>query len=103
MIAGARAFPEGAVIGITDMRKQQPKRPSKQQPEKRHGRGPARFTKTSVTRGAKAVLAAGLSIKSVQLNLHTGVADYIIGEPDSTTTENPWDEVHDAANKKRPA
>jgi hypothetical protein len=50
--------------------------------QKRHGRGPTKFTKTSsVTRGAKAVLAAGLPVSRVEIDPHTGKIAVIVGQP----------------------
>jgi hypothetical protein len=58
--------------------------------QKRHGRGPAKFTKTSVTRGAKAVLAAGLPVSRVEIDPHTGKIAVIVREPagDNDTPES---------------
>jgi hypothetical protein len=49
--------------------------------QERHGRGPTKFTKTSVTRGTRAVLAAGLPVSRVEIDPHTGKIAVIVGQP----------------------
>jgi hypothetical protein len=49
--------------------------------QKRRGRGPAKFKKTDVTRAANAILAAGLPVREVKVDPHTGQISVLVGEP----------------------
>jgi hypothetical protein len=66
-------------------------------------RGPAAFKKTHVTRGLRAVLAAGLNVARVDIN-RDGCIAIFPGTPVEGGDEasNPWDEVlTNAADKER--
>ena len=47
----------------------------------RRGRRPAKFKQTDAIRAIKAALAAGLSVREVKVDPHTGQISLIVGEP----------------------
>jgi hypothetical protein len=53
--------------------------------EKRRTRGPTKIRKTELVRAAKSMLAAGLSVRSVEVDPVSGKFVMLIGQP---TTEN---------------
>jgi hypothetical protein len=68
-------------------------------------RQPCKFKITDVTRAAKAVLAAGIEIKRIEID-KDGKIMVVAGSPcegDNGEAPNPWDEVNHAADKERPA
>jgi hypothetical protein len=71
----------------------------------RKPRGSTRFPKREVTRITEAVRVAGGG--KVTLDPETGHYTILVasegGAPLDTTTENPWDAVHYAADKERPS
>jgi len=73
--------------------------------QKRRGRGKSKLKRTAMTRGAEALLAAGQTLKRVEVNPSTGVINYILGQPEEAgSTTNPWDSVlPHAAVQKRPS
>jgi hypothetical protein len=50
-------------------------------PQKRRGRGPSKVKRTELTKAAKATLAAGLSVRGIDIDPATGKFTVLVGQP----------------------
>jgi hypothetical protein len=88
-------------MAVRDHRKQ--KRAVRDHRKQKRQRGPSKFKRSDIARAVKATIASGLTVAGIKVDPHSGEFSVIVGEPASTTDPNPWDEVTNAADKKRPA
>jgi hypothetical protein len=70
--------------------------------KQRRTRGPSKFRKSEVARAARGMIAAGLSVRGIEIDPVTGTLRVLVGQPE-TVERNSWDDVLDAENEKRPA
>jgi hypothetical protein len=58
--------------------------------KQRRTRGPSKFRKTEVVRAARAMLAAGLSVRGVEVDPTTGRFSVLIGQPTEDNDLDDW-------------
>jgi hypothetical protein len=58
--------------------------------KQRRTRGPSKFRKTEVVRAARAMLAAGLSVRGVEVDPTTGRFSVLIGQPTEDSDLDDW-------------
>ena len=62
-------------------------KPNKPKPQTRRTRGPSKFKRTDLTKTAKATLAAGLSVRGIEVDPVTGRITIQVGPPAAPTDE----------------